>query len=121
MVREYKDPIRNAEIIDVKEEVKISAQFEFCDQQSSFRLLLTNERSTIFVDFPQNISFQFGSEEFGRLNLFVDLFRVQKVVQPIGLLNIIPIVECSKNRQPFPPAIVKTHIKVSLFLFFYLI
>ena len=51
MVREYKDPIRNAEIIDVKEEVKISAQFEFCDQQSSFELLLMNKRSNILTLF----------------------------------------------------------------------
>ena len=110
MVREFEEPESNTEEVKIKknaEEVKISDETELSagSKLSNFELVLTNNS---YVDIPMR-----GPEEVGKLYFYVDLFRVQKVVQPIGLPNIIPIVEYSKNRKPFPQDVAKTLIKVS--------
>jgi hypothetical protein len=101
----------------VKEEEKdiIGDEFELCvrDEHTHFELFLTNRSVNPFVDFSKTISYQFGPEDLKRLNFFVDLWHVQKYVQPLGLAHIFPILECLKNKKQFPHDVVKTHIKVS--------
>ena len=74
----------------------------------------TERDLTTFRKFPKTITFQLGPAEVKRLQFFVDLWHVQKIVQPVGLPNILPIVECSKNKMPLPRNVVKTLVKVGL-------
>ena len=64
-------------------------------------------------DIPQSLSFHFGAAEFKRLHFFVDLWHMQKVVQPLGLPNIIPILESLKNKKQIPSEVVKNNFMVS--------
>ena len=70
--------------------------------------------STKFVEFPKILTLQFGQREVKRLRFFVDLWEVQKVVQPMGLHNIFQVVECSKKKRPLPMDLIKTITKVSI-------
>ena len=63
---------------------------------------------------PRSFSYQIGAAEIRRLHFFVDLWHMQKVVQPVGLPNILQILQSWKNKEPFPSDVEETHNKVSL-------
>jgi len=76
------------------------------DEISNIRdLVATHESST-------TVCFQFGQKETGNLQFYVDLFRVQKEVKPVGLPNIISMVECCRDRVSFPHQLVKAQTKI---------
>ena len=83
-------------------------------QHFHFDFFLEETYSTKFVEFPKILTLQFGQREVKRLRFFVDLWEVQKVVQPMGLHNIFQVVECSKKKRPLPMDLIKTITKVSI-------
>ena len=61
---------------------------------------------------PPQISFELGSDQLSGLTILVDLWQMQKIVHPVGLSNILPILESMKRREQFPTDVIKTHDKV---------
>jgi len=92
-----------------KEEVIYEVDFRKESQHSHLEVIIQNENLSTL---PRILHLQYGPEDVRRINFYVDLFRVQKVVMPIGLHNIISVLECFKNRKQFPQNMVKTHIEI---------
>jgi len=61
---------------------------------------------------PPQISFELGSDQLSGLTILVDLWQMQKIVHPVGLSNILPILESMKRREQFPTDVIKTHDKL---------
>ena len=98
----------------IKEEESIGDENELVarNQHATFEIFVTNQSVNPFVDFPKTPNYKFGPEELRKLHFFVDLWHVQKWVQPLGLPNIIPLLECLKNKKSFSKDVITTHIKV---------
>ena len=125
MVLDFKElknvKVENSETLgNAKQEIKeekideVCNDFELCaqNQPGDFEVFLTNRSLNPFVDFPKSLHFKYGPEELRKLHFFVDLWHVQKCVQPLGLPNIILLLECLKKKKAFPTDVVTTHIKV---------
>eukprot|EP00092_Neocalanus_flemingeri_P083078 GFUD01104225.1.p1 GENE.GFUD01104225.1~~GFUD01104225.1.p1 ORF type:complete len:388 (+),score=81.38 GFUD01104225.1:95-1258(+) len=112
--REHKESTKTLvkEVQNLEKNEKISDKLEICEEKQPFILELLSTSKRTFPYLPRTVTYQFGVEDVGKVHFFLDLLRVQKVVRPIGLPNIIPIVECSKNRKPLPHPIVKTLVKI---------
>ena len=111
MKEENSETLENTKL-EIKEE-EIEEQLCAQNQHRDFEVFLTNRSVNPFVYFPKTLHFKFGPEELRKLHFFVDLWHVQKCVQPLGLPNIILLLECLKNKKPFPTDVVTTHIKVA--------
>ena len=101
---------------DVKEERNLCDDLEQCkkDSDSDLYFLLTSENAKGLKEIPKSPPYQLGAAEIRKLHFFVELWHMQKVVQPVGLPNILPILQSWKNKKPFPRDVEKTHNKVSL-------
>ena len=99
---------------EIKEEESIGDEFELVarNQHESFEIFVTNQSVNPFFQFPKTPNYKFGPEELGKLHFFVDLWHVQKWVQPLGLPYIIPLLDCLKNKKSFSKDVITTHIKV---------
>ena len=102
------EPMPNElEVKQIEENLSVTEEVnkeEFGDeheqnQNSEMDCVATNNHVIGVQDIPQYLAFQFGASEFKRLHFFVDLWYMQKVVQPVGLSNIIPILESLKNTK----------------------
>jgi hypothetical protein len=101
---------------DVKEERNLCDDLEQYKTKldSDLYFLLTSENAKGLKEIPRSFSYQIGAAEIRKLHFFVELWHMQKIVQPVGLPNILPILQSWKNKKPFPRDVEKTHNKVSL-------
>ena len=65
---------------------------------------------------PHTLPYRIGATEFRRLHFFVELWHMQKVVQPLGLPNIIPVLQSLKDKTRFPPTVLRNKNIVSCIL-----
>jgi len=114
MISDFNEPDENTiTLIDntkhVKEKIRYDVDFRKESKHSYLEVIFNQESLSIL---PRSLLLQYRPEDVRRINFYVDLFRVQKVVKPIGLHNIISVLECFKDRKPYPQDVVKTHIEI---------
>ena len=105
--------------VDISRDVK--EERNLCDDLQQYKKNLDSDSDLYFLsifknakNIPRSFSYQIGAVEIRRLHFFVDLWHMQKVVQPVGLPNILQILQSWKNKEPFPSDVEETHNKVSL-------
>ena len=108
----FEKPMNESKSLD-KDEFSDAPEETTKHTDSEFDFTLTNINVKTHMDIPQSVLFKFGASEFKMLHFFVDLWHMQKVVQPVGLPNIIPILESLKNKKQIPSEVVKNNFMVS--------
>ena len=73
----------------------------------------SKDNEDLYPCLPKSLSYELGTTDFRRLYFFVDLWHVQKIVQPVGLHNIIPVLETFKHKTQLPTEVLHSHNKVS--------
>ena len=68
---------------------------------------------------PKSLCYKLDTTDFRRLYFLVDLWHIQKTVQPVGLHNIIPVLETFKHKTHFSPDVLHSHNKVSYLTMLY--